>query len=57
LDRSAASRRWEQPDVTTTREALRRRSGYDRSFIVVWSVIVAASCGFWGAVLWLILRR
>ncbi len=44
-------------DVTMTREALRRRSTYDWSFIVVWSVIIATSCGFWGAMLWLVIRH
>jgi hypothetical protein len=42
--------------MTITRQPLRRRYTYDRSFLVVWSAIIAMSCGFWAVVLWLIIR-
>ena len=42
--------------MTITRQPLRRRPTYDQAFLLVWSAIIAMSCGFWALVFWLIIR-
>jgi hypothetical protein len=42
--------------MTITRQPLRRRATYDQPLLLVWSAIIAMSCGFWAVMFWLIIR-